>query len=135
MEIVITGTRMSVEEGHRAKKAPASELPRLTDEQREVAKGFGMSDEQYARMVLAQQYGAERLRKSADTIAGIIENELPKLVPGVELLTFIYGLGFEPSRILLRHQGKVHTFKFPADDDSEDIQAGCPPCFAQAKRG
>ena len=53
MEILISGTSMSVEDKHRADAAPAGELPKLTDQQREVARKFGMSDEAWARALLA----------------------------------------------------------------------------------
>ncbi len=43
MEILISGTSMSVEDKHRADAAPAGELPKLTDQRREVARKFGMS--------------------------------------------------------------------------------------------
>ncbi len=120
MEIVITGTRMFAEEVHRAKEAPASDLPTLTTEQKAVAKCFEISDERYARMELAARYGKERLRKAADAMARIIESELSKLVPGAELRTLVYEVGLEPHRILVGYKGKDLTFTFPPDDESED---------------
>ena len=48
MEILISGTSMSVEDKHRADAAPVGQLSRLTDRQREAAKKFGMSDEAWA---------------------------------------------------------------------------------------
>jgi hypothetical protein len=120
MEIVITGTSMSVEEGHRAQKASTSDLPALTTEQKAVAKGFGISEEQYARMELARRYGEERLQKAAHAMAHIIQGEFSKLAPGAELRTLLYAVGLEPHRIMVAYKGKDHTFKIPSDDESGD---------------
>lgn len=61
-EIVVSDYASSVEEYRRAQQAPRSELPQLSDDQRAVARGFKISEEEYARGVLAGIYGRERQR-------------------------------------------------------------------------
>ena len=119
MEIVITGSSMSLEEGHRALKAPSSELRNLTEEEKAVAKGFGITEEQYARMELAGRYGDERLNKAAHVTADTIERELVKLAPDAKPKTLIYAVGLDPHRVLVTYKGKDYTFKFSSDDESD----------------
>ena len=55
--IFVSGSTGSVEDWQRAMNAPKSELPKLNEEQRSVARKMGMSEEEYARGVLVGQYG------------------------------------------------------------------------------
>jgi hypothetical protein len=59
-EISVPDYTSSVEEYRRAQSAPKSELPELTEDQKVVARGFKISEEEYARGVLAGVYGRER---------------------------------------------------------------------------
>ncbi len=60
-EVIVTDYSSSVEEWNRALEAPRTELPRLGDEQKQVARKFGVAEEDYARGLLAGLYGQERL--------------------------------------------------------------------------
>jgi hypothetical protein len=59
-DILVSDYTSSVEEYRRAQLVPKSELPELTDDQKAVARGFKISEEEYARGVLAGMYGHER---------------------------------------------------------------------------
>jgi hypothetical protein len=59
-EVFISGSTSSVEEWKRALEAPREELPELDSEQREFAKRFKISNEEYARGVLAGRFGEAR---------------------------------------------------------------------------
>jgi hypothetical protein len=61
-EVLVWDYTTSIEEYQRAQQAPKSELPALTDEQELVARRFKISEEEYARGVLAGIYGRERQR-------------------------------------------------------------------------
>lgn len=61
-EIFISGVTSSAEEWKRALEAPKDELPALDSEQREAAKRFKISTEEYARGILAGRYGEARQR-------------------------------------------------------------------------
>ena len=62
-EIYIPEHGSSVAEWRKAQRAPLSELPQLTADQKEVARRFGITEEEYARNVLAGTYGRRRLRE------------------------------------------------------------------------
>jgi hypothetical protein len=67
-QIVVSDYSSSTEEWKRALEAPESELPPLTDQQREIARRFGVSQQEYARGVLAGRYGNQRMRKRAQAL-------------------------------------------------------------------
>ena len=67
----------SVEEYHRAQLAPRSELPKLCEEEKQIARKFKISEEEYARGVLAGLYGRERkmarARRLGEAVQGLLE--------------------------------------------------------------
>jgi len=67
---------VSIDEWRRAHDAPKSELPELNAAQKEVAGKFGISEERYARSVLAGRYGMRRLRTRAVRLGEEVERIL-----------------------------------------------------------
>lgn len=118
MKTRITGWQMSGEDAERARKASELELPKLNAEQQKVARGFDVTDEQYARVLLAGLYSEERLKTIAERMAATIERELPKAIPEAEPELFQYEVGPEPHLLLLRYNGKPFTVQI--DDDSDE---------------
>jgi hypothetical protein len=78
-EVAVSDYTVSMDEWRRAQSAPKDGLPELTDAQREVAKKLGVSEEQYARSVLAVLYGVQRLRNRATKLG----EEVQKILVGV----------------------------------------------------
>jgi hypothetical protein len=74
-EVVLSDYTSSVAEWRRAQTAPKEELPVLNEEQRGAARKFGLTEEAYARSILAGNLGAARMHKRAV--------ELGKLVGGI----------------------------------------------------
>jgi len=79
-EISVSDFTSSVDEYRRAQCAPKSELPELTDDQKAVARGFKISEEEYARGVLAGVYGRERQRSRGRRLGEAVQSILS--VPG-----------------------------------------------------
>jgi len=126
-EVFVSGFSSTVEEWRRALKAPASELPRLNQEQRDVAKKFGISEQEYARGYLAGLYGQERLRQRGTELGKAVEGILAGLAPGHRLSAMVAEI------TKLRWVARIHTPEKPvnvaiprelADDivDSNTIQ-------------
>jgi len=65
INIVVHGFPVGLEDWSRAKRAALSEVPALNDAQSEVVRKLGLSEEDYARSILAQRYGSERIRHRA----------------------------------------------------------------------
>ena len=78
-EVRVPDYSSSVEEYHRALLAPRSELPKLSEEEREIARKFKISEDEYARGVLAGLYGRERKMARARRLGGAIQDILKRL--------------------------------------------------------
>ena len=76
----------SMEEWLRSCKAPASELPRLTASQKQFALKFGVPEQEYARFLLANRYGRDRIVRGAQELGRTIEHILSKVENGCRLL-------------------------------------------------
>ena len=81
-QIVVSDSQSSLEDWQRAQKVAKSQLPRLTDDQKEVARKFKISEEEYARAVLAGFYGRGRQEARATRLGEEIQNILEGLGTG-----------------------------------------------------
>ncbi|GEM_PF-1797304 len=75
-QVVIGESSISPADWVRASAVPGRGLPELTDEQKKVARGFKISEEEYARAELARLYGQERLRARAQQLGQLVEQML-----------------------------------------------------------
>jgi hypothetical protein len=119
MDIHVTGWQISGEDVARAIAAPADQVPKLTTEQEKAAKGFEVSHDKYARFMLAGKYSAERMKITAERIAGTIERELSKLLPDAEPAYFQYEVGPEPHRLMVKYKDQNVWVDIPSEDDSD----------------
>jgi len=131
MEIIITGTSASLEESRKAKAASSGELPQLNDKQKEVARKFKISEQDYARQVLAFQYGEARLQAGAAKLGQVIEEGVPQLVPGIEFERLIYEVGLEDHKLWLRHAGKHYVVRLAQTDVDDWLARGKTEDFDQ----
>ena len=134
MEIIITGFSASLADSQKARAVPLNELPQLNVEQKEVARKFEMAEEDYARQVLAFQYGGARLQAGAAKLTCVIEERLPGLVPGVELEKLIYEVGLEDHKVWLRHAGQHYVIRLSQTDVDDWLVRGRPEDFDQLCR-
>ena len=81
-ETIVSDHTTSVEEWDRAQRAPRSELPKLSAEQKDMAKQFEISEEEYARSVLAGLYGDERMKSRARRLGQVIQRMVGTLGKG-----------------------------------------------------
>jgi len=77
--VFVSGVTSSVEDWQKAMNAPKAELPKLNEEQQEVARKMGISEEEYARGVLVGQYGEKTQRERGQTLGQRIEEVLEGL--------------------------------------------------------
>jgi len=89
-EVIVAGNGgSSIEEWKRAQKAPESDLPPLNKAQKEVARKFGISEEQYQRGSLSLRYGEERTRSRATALGAVVQEILESLDPGYRLFAVV----------------------------------------------
>jgi hypothetical protein len=78
-DVFISGATSSVEDWRKAMSARKAELPKLNQEQKEVARKMGISEEEFARGVLVTQYGENRQRERGQSLGRQIEEILSGL--------------------------------------------------------
>jgi hypothetical protein len=89
-EIHIRSNSSSPEAWRRAMEAPASELQPLTEEQKEIVRRFGITDEEYARGELAVTFGQERLRRRGEELGNLVQDLLRRLSDRYVLESVLY---------------------------------------------
>ena len=72
-DVFVSGGNTSVDEYRRAMVAPKSELPELTEQQKLVAKRLGLSEEEYRRGVLADEFGHSRMLERGKRLGEVIQ--------------------------------------------------------------
>ncbi len=70
--------------------APKSELPELSAEQKDFAKRFGVSEEDYRRGQAAGQYGNERMRDKGHRLGEQVEQILENLGKNYRLAAVLW---------------------------------------------
>jgi hypothetical protein len=85
MEIIIDGWRAGGEDRIKAQSVPASELPALSEAQREVASKMGISLEDYARSAFAGRLNQERLLEKTRRFAEILDGKLRSKIKGARI--------------------------------------------------
>jgi hypothetical protein len=89
-EVYVRSNSSTAEEWKRAMEAPTSELPPLNEEQKEIVKRFGITEEEYARGELAGVYGQERLKAKGAQLGSVVVDVLNKLSEPYRLLAVLY---------------------------------------------
>jgi len=84
-EVHVPGFHSSVDEAKRAQGVPTSELPPISEEEREMARRLGMSDEAYRRSKLAGTFGHQRLEARAVDLGEQVDRILVESLVGYRL--------------------------------------------------
>lgn len=72
-EVFLSGTSISSEAWSRAINAPESELPKLSEAERDLARKMQIEPKEYARGALAEEYSVEELKKRGEILGRKIE--------------------------------------------------------------
>ncbi len=126
-EVFVSGYSTSLEEWKRALRAPLSELPELNVWQKEIARKFGISEEEYARSHLSSLYGQERMRSRARELGKAVEEILESLGHACQLTAVVAELSKERWVLRIQTPQKIVSVAVPrdlADDvvDSDTVQ-------------
>lgn len=101
-QIFVSDLASTPEEWGQALNAPSKDLPELSEEQKAVAKKFGISNEDYARGLKAGLLGNARQRKRAEALG----EEVKRIITGLGQQYRLLAVFWEESRLrwLLRVQ-------------------------------
>jgi hypothetical protein len=76
MEIAVDGWRAGSVDWEKVRNLPSEQLPQLTEDQRAVARKLGVSEEDYARSVVAGERSQEVLLAKAERLARLLEQRM-----------------------------------------------------------
>lgn len=111
-EILTRGLPARADEWLSALAAPSSELPSLSEEDRQRARIRNMSDEQYARHMVLRRLARQREREEAAQIGAAIEKLFEEWKAGFRLKGIVKR-GFEPGwRALIECHSPASGWKF-----------------------
>jgi hypothetical protein len=105
-----------------ADRAPASDLPRLSADQKSIAKAFGIPEEEYARSVAAKYFSEDRYRFYAERCWDFIKDVAE--THSVDAVDVIYDVSSERFYCELRRNGFATRFFLDARLVSEPLQRG-----------
>jgi len=118
--VTVSDFTTSIEEWDRAQRAPRSELPNLSGEQKDVARKFGITEEEYARSVLAGRYGNERMNTRARHLGEEVQRILDTVGDGRYRVVAVTAEMFKARWVVgIEAQGRVVNVAIPrelADD-------------------
>ena len=79
MEIAVDGWRSGTADRDAVRNLSAEQLPRLSEEQRAVAKKLGIPEQDYARSVVAGERSREALLAKTERLARLLEQRIAAL--------------------------------------------------------
>lgn len=88
-EVLVADSAIAVDEWVKAQQAPRSELPKLNGRQRQFARHFGVTAEQYSRGELAEAYARERMRSRGQELGERVKEILAELGPEYGVLAVV----------------------------------------------
>ncbi len=88
-KIFVSDYRCTIEDWERAQAAPKSELPKLTGEDKEIARRFKIAQEEYARGELAGLFGQERMKAKARSLGEEVQKILERIGNGHRVVAVV----------------------------------------------
>src|SRR5689334_4718159 len=85
MEIAVDGWRAGASEREVARSLSPEQLPRLTDEQRSVARTLGIPEEEYARSIVAGERNRDALLLKTERLARLLDQRIGDLDIGAHV--------------------------------------------------
>jgi len=115
-----------------AQQVPKNQMPRLNAEQKSTAKDFGISEEEYARSVIARQYSEARYKRHADRFRELLAKAGDK--HHVESADVIYDGWDDKFHCKLKINATEATLDFDASIITEALEQGDENRLSQAER-
>ena len=88
-QVYISGSTVSIDDWRRANEAAENDLPALDEAQKEAALKLGMADAEYARGVLADDFGRKHQQERGKRLGEVIKNLLGRSNQAWELSSLV----------------------------------------------
>jgi len=134
MEITVQGWRSSPAEWDATRGIPSAELPALTDEQREVARKLGISEEDYARSVLAGRRTQDVLLQKAEALGAFLEGRITGKHPQVRVDRVVLDAVEHRFVVELNVSGKSRILRIDEDIIDDYLDSGSVDAEAKLAR-
>ena len=122
--MIVQSFPTSVDDWQRAQIAPSSELPALTEEQKEVARKFGLSEERYARSYLSSLYGQQRTHDRGAKLGEFIRELIREGQADSELLAMIWDMDRVQWVARVRSGSRIATISIPRELADDFLDSG-----------
>jgi hypothetical protein len=123
-EVVISDYTASIEEWHRAHEAPGSKLSELSPDQKDVAHLLGVTEEAYARSILAGSYGQERMQNRARALGQLLNSMAHDILAGSAVDSVIADMFRGIWLVGLRTAGGGTTITVPRELADDALDSG-----------
>lgn len=124
MEISVQGWKASPSEWEAVRRLPKAELPPLTEEQKEVARKLGVSEEDYARSALAGERTQNALLAKTETFARLLEKKLRDLGLNANVENVVLQILDDRFEVLLRMNGKLLPLRIKEEIVDDLLERG-----------
>ncbi len=132
--VVIRGSSTTIEDWERANRATRKELPNLTDEEKEVSRKLGISEEDYARNRLAMQYGQERLRNRVEILRTKLTDLVKELNENVNVVLLSFDVWQGEYTVSLKKNHREIRCKFSRELGNDILDSSDQSSLAVLKK-
>ena len=134
MEIAVQGWRANAAEWDAARAIPFQDLPALTDEQRQVARKLDISEEDYARSVLAGRRTQEVLVRKAEALAAFLEGRIAHEHGRIQVNRIVLDVVEHRFIVELDVGGKPRVLRIDEDIVDDYFESGSPDAEVKLAR-
>lgn len=124
MEISVHGWKASPSDWEAVRKLPKDQLPPLTEQQKEVARKLGVSEEDYARSALAGERTQNTLLAKTETFARLLEKKLSELGSKASVENVALQILDDRFEVLLRVNGKLLPLRIKEEIVDDLLESG-----------
>jgi hypothetical protein len=124
MEISVHGWKASPSDWEAVRKLPKDQLPPLTEQQKEVARKLGVSEEDYARSALAGERTQNALLVKTETFARLLEKKLRELGSKANVENVVLQILDDRFEVLLRVNGKLLPLRIKEEIIDDLLESG-----------
>jgi hypothetical protein len=134
MHIVIEGYRSTDQDWLKAQQTPSDALPRLTEEQKQIASTFGASSETYARSLYAGELSQRVWEDKAKRLGQILESLMTSRIPDAEVLRVTLQTSRGVFEVVARAAGSEFKFRVQEDVADELMEGGDADALDRLRR-
>lgn len=132
--VVIRGSSITIEDWEQANRETKEKLPPLSDEQREVSRKLGISEEDYARNLRAMQLGKGRIRKQVEELKAILIDLVKKIAADVNDVSLTFDVWQDEYTVSLKKNHREIRCRFSRELGRAILDSSDQGCLIELKK-